>query len=255
MGVNYFIFNGKSSLDFGIYIGGQGTYNAPQRDVTKISIPGRNGDLILDNGRFLNIQVSYPIVVMDEFRDKTDAIRQWLLEPVTYAHLEDTYHPGEYRMAVVTGGINFETSAYNKTGKATITFDCRPERYLHTGEELLFLDAKSPSQITDYDFDYILNPTIFESKPIIRIYHRDVTGLKTVSVGGKGFGIIDNELSQTVDYVDIDCELMECYCGTVNCNSMVSISTFPTLKPGHTQVLYTRNLYEKIRIKGRWWTV
>ena len=111
--INYFTFDGESSLDYGVYIGGQDTYNAPQRDVSKVAIPGRNGELIRDNGRFLNAQVTYTIVVMDEFRDKTDAIKAWLLSKDTYVRLEDTYHPGTYRMAKVAGGIDFMTSAYN----------------------------------------------------------------------------------------------------------------------------------------------
>ena len=52
--INYFTFDGKTSTDFGMYISGSGTYNAPERDVTTYNIPGRNGDLIVDNGRFLN---------------------------------------------------------------------------------------------------------------------------------------------------------------------------------------------------------
>ena len=52
-----FTFAGRSSKDFGIYLSGSGVFNAPERDVETISIPGRSGDLILDNGRFKNISV------------------------------------------------------------------------------------------------------------------------------------------------------------------------------------------------------
>lgn len=134
--MNYFIFDGESSLSYGVYIGGQNTFNAPQRDVSKVAIPGRNGDLVQDNGRFLNVQVPYNIVVMDDFRDKTDAIKAWLLSKKGYCKLVDTYHPGTYRMARVAGGINFETAAYNLTGRTQVIFDCKPERFLDSGDDV-----------------------------------------------------------------------------------------------------------------------
>lgn len=243
MGVNYFIFNGESSLDYGVYIGGQGTYNAPQRDVKKVSIPGRNGDLILDNGRFLNIQVSYPIVVMDEFRDKTDAIRAWLSKPVTYARLEDTYHPDEYRMAMLTGGIQFETSAFNKTGKAVVTFDCKPERFLKSGEIPVMI----------FPGDTVQNPTRFESKPLIHVTIEQ-SGNKsgTVTIGNQTITLTN--ISE--GYVDIDCALMDCFCGAANMNGKVSLGNggFPVLPPGKTGVSRTGAVND-IVVTGRWWTV
>lgn len=261
IGINYFIFDGKSSLDFGVYIGGQGTYNAPQRDVSKISIPGRNGDLIQDKKRFRNIPVSYPIVVMDEFKDKTDAIRQWLMKPTAYTVLEDSYHLNEYRLGICTGGLEFETSAFNKTGKAVATFDCRPERFLKDGDVFYRLENKATSTATGFSVDSVLNPTIFESKPVIRIYLKDandnyITGTKTVNIGNDTIEILDTTISQQVEYIDIDCELMDCYCGIQNCNSAVRIwGDFPTIPADGATIIYSNNLTEMVWVKGRWWMV
>lgn len=245
MGINYFIFNGESSLDYGVYIGGQGTYNAPQRDVKKVSIPGRNGDLIMDNGRYLNTQVAYNIVVMDEFKDKTDAIRAWLSQPTTYVRLEDTYHPEEYRMAMLTGGIEFETSAFNRTGKATVTFDCKPERFLKTGERSeTFYKASGVS--------YINNPTRFYSKPLIRVVGASLSSSNgSVTIGNQ---IIT--LTGIDGYVDIDCALMDCFKGTQNANSQVTLGTagFPALPPGKTGISMSGNILN-VEITGRWWTI
>ena len=36
-------FGGVNSADYGIYIGGEGVFNAPKREVEMIEIPGRNG--------------------------------------------------------------------------------------------------------------------------------------------------------------------------------------------------------------------
>ena len=52
-------FDGVSSRNYGVYITGQAVFNAPQRDVEMINIPGRSGDFELDKGSFNNIEVTY----------------------------------------------------------------------------------------------------------------------------------------------------------------------------------------------------
>lgn len=239
MSLNYFIFDGESSLDYGVYIGGQDTYNAPQRDITKVGIPGRNGDLIQDNGRFLNVQVPYHIVVMDEFRDKTDAIKAWLLSKKGYCKLVDTYHPGTYRMARVQGGIDFETGAYNLHGKTKIIFDCKPQRWLDSGDVSVEY-GDNPGAIE--------NPTLFDSLPMI---HIEGNGSGVVTVGNASVSI-----SNLAGYVDIDCELKLCYKGGENMSQYVSMTDhkFPVLKPGNNNIAFSGGI-TGVTIKGRWWTI
>ena len=52
-----FIFDGKKSKDFGVYISGNAVYDAPEKDVELIEIPGRDGELIIDNGRYFCVCV------------------------------------------------------------------------------------------------------------------------------------------------------------------------------------------------------
>ena len=53
--MNHFVYNGVSSLDMGLRIESKNVFSAPEYDVTFQSIPGRNGDLILPNGRYLRL--------------------------------------------------------------------------------------------------------------------------------------------------------------------------------------------------------
>ena len=237
MGLNHFIFNGESSLDYGIYVGGQGTYNAPQRDVSKISIAGRNGDLIMDNGRWLNIQVPYNIVIMKDFLNNTDGIRAWLMEPVDYVRLEDTYHPDSFRMARFDGPINFTTAAWNNSGKAKITFDCKPQRFLKSGE------IKQTLSIGDA----VYNPTRYESKPLIRILG---SGDGVVYLGEYIIGV-----TGLATHVDIDSELQDCYIDHMPANDKVTLTDgFPLLPAGKTVVTWTGGV-TSVEITGRWYTV
>lgn len=237
MGLNTFSFNGVSSATHGIYVGGQNTYNAPQRDVTKVAIPGRNGDLIKDNGRWLNIEVPYNVVIMDNFQTTTDALKAWLLAPTGYARLEDTYHPDSFRMARYVGGTEFETSAWNKTGKGQIIFDCKPQRWLTSGE----------TEITAVSGNNINNPTNFYSLPWIRI---TCTGSGTLTIGS--YTVTVTGIST---YVDIDCDLQDCYADTTNLNDKVTLAHgFPVLMPGNNLVSWTGNI-TAVKIKGRWFTL
>lgn len=236
MGINYFTFNGESSLNYGVYVGGQGTFNAPQRDVSKIVIPGKNGDLIKDNGRWLNIEVPYNVVIMDDFIEKADDIRNWLCSPTGYARLEDTYNPDYYRMARLAEAIDFETAAFNNAGKTTIIFDCKPQRFLKSGEALV--------QMTNGGT--IVNPTRYESRPLIRIV---CSGSGTVTVGN--FVITLSEIST---YVNIDSETQDCYAGTASLNNKVSLSNgFPVLS-GSTSISWTGSV-TAVSIAGRWYTL
>lgn len=75
--VNKFLYRDQLSSSFGIYISGPAVYNAPERDEEVIEIPGRNGSLTIDNGRFKNIDVRYPAFIRREFRKAAEAARQW----------------------------------------------------------------------------------------------------------------------------------------------------------------------------------
>ncbi len=139
MGVkNGLIFGGINSLDYGIYISGDAVFNAPDRKVELIQIPGRNGDFAIDHGRFENIEVSYPAGTFGDdqkdFRKKLSDFRNAILSQVGYQRLSDTYHPDEYRLGVYMSGLDVDPAHYNTAGEFILTFNCKPQRWLTSGE-------------------------------------------------------------------------------------------------------------------------
>ena len=72
-----FTFNGRNSSEFGLFITGAAVHDGAAYDYEFVEVPGRNGDLILDNGRFHNIEIRYPAFVVDPAQ--MPAIRAWLL--------------------------------------------------------------------------------------------------------------------------------------------------------------------------------
>lgn len=174
MGVNQtselykgFIFDGIDSKGFGVYISGAGVYNAPERDIEEIEIPGRNGAYMLDRGRFHNITVTYPAGLFgtdgDEFAAGIRRLRNALASRRGYCKLIDEYNPLEYRMAVYRGGLEADPAAINGENKAAqfeIQFECKPQRYLISGE----------SDIAVSSGGTIDNPTLFESSPLLKVW-------------------------------------------------------------------------------------
>ena len=126
-------FDGEMSGDYGLYISGEGAYNAPDRDVEMVTIPGRNGTLALDHGRFENIEVTYPAGVFGtdeaDFADKVGAIRAWLCSKKGYVRLTDEYNPDEYRLAVYKSGLDV-SPAKLMAGEFDLVFQCMPQRFL-----------------------------------------------------------------------------------------------------------------------------
>jgi len=123
----YFTFDGKKSSDFGVMISGNGVWNAPARRGMQISVPGRNGDVWVDDGAYENIVVTYPCYIADGFADKVDEFRAWLAaHSYDYYRLFDTYHAGGYRNARFLGPLNTAPGTRNLTGKFDVSFDCLP---------------------------------------------------------------------------------------------------------------------------------
>lgn len=153
------IFDGEDSRDYGVYITGEAVYNAPERVVEMIAIPNRNGAFALDKGYFENIEVKYPAGMFAateaEFSASIADFRNMLCSRKGYVRLEDEYNPNEYRMAIYKSGL--EVDPKKKAGEFDIVFDCKPQRFLKSGED--------PVEVSSGDT--LTNPTLFEAKPLI----------------------------------------------------------------------------------------
>lgn len=160
---NYLIFGGVNSANYGIYITGSGVYDAPERVVEKVTVPGRNGTLVIDQGRYENISVEYPAFAFGksrkEFQEKIDAFRNALASQIGYKRLEDSYHPDEYRMATYAEGLKVDVGPYGGSGRFTLKFNCKPQRFLRDGEH----------SVAKANGDKIINPTLFEAAPMLEI--------------------------------------------------------------------------------------
>lgn len=237
--MNYLIFNGRRSDEFGLHISGDGTYSAPQRKTEKFTIPGRNGSLTIDSGTFENVSVTYSAAIMRNLSSNAAALREWLLSPVGYCRLEDTYHPNVFRLARYSGGVDFtDFTQLLRAASVKLDFDCKPQRFLKSGE----IPVDNPSALH--------NPTGFAAKPFVCFKMSASNGSVTIgdckiSLTGMGVGdviIFDAEIGDVVLQSS----------GKVIANAVVSGEM--VLLPSKTAVIASYGI-ETIKITPRWWTI
>lgn len=235
MGLNYFIYNGKSSIDFGAWISGEATYQSPERDISTVAVPGRNGTLSLDNHRFQNMVIPYNAYIIDKFEQNYRALKAFLGSVKGYARLEDTYHPDYYRMARFFSAIEPEMTQLNRHGQFVINFDCDPRCFLKSGDRLKVIE----------NGQVLRNETLYDALPLIRVY-----GTGTITIGSRSV-----QVTTANEYTDIDSELQEAYKGTTNCNGNIELTNgeFPRIEPGLNTITITG--FTQAYIKPRWWTI
>ena len=159
-----FTFGDISSKAYGVYITQEAAYNAPERDVEVFEIAGRNGAYILDNGRFRNLAVTYKCgIALDSESDFASAIRAFRnalsSKAGKYVRLTDEYNPNEFREAAFLGGIEVDM-ADRRAGEFEVSFDCKPQRFLTSGE----------TAVTVTSGGTLTNPTLFEAKPLLQVW-------------------------------------------------------------------------------------
>ena len=158
-----FIFNGKSSLDYGIIIATHPESRHAERRGSTSTIPGRHGALFRDEAAFSTYEISYDVLldarnVGDMYHIGRD-ISAWLLTANGYCRLEDTYEPEHYRMVRYVGSPDVANILF-KFGRAELEFEVQPQRYLKSGEKEIV--------ITD-DGVTLYNPTAQEAYPLIKL--------------------------------------------------------------------------------------
>ena len=232
--MHLFTYNGKSSGDFGVVISGQDTWRKAAPDLERVTIPGRNGELILTNKRYNNVEIPYECGIIRNFDINYTGFINHLLSDPGYHRLEDSYHPEVYRRAVFEAETAPDMTALNAQGTFVVTFSCKPQMYLKSGElKQEFANG-----------GVIYNPTRHEARPLIRVY-----GTGELYIGDQMIRI-----TECSSHTAIDCELQEAYKDTVNCNDKIELAEddFPSLSPGRTTITYNGGIY-RVEITPRWW--
>lgn len=232
-----FEFGGISLEAFNAFSVFCNTFGRPKRNIGVVSIPGRNGDLIYDNGKYDNIARRYTFVI--DGADNYRALAYTLLTLKGYQRLEDTYDIDHYMMACITD-ISVRRMNFDRL-MVDVDFNRKPQRWLKSGEDVITITS-------DNTVHKINNPTMFVAEPLIVTY--------------KPGNYAVNSQTATVVNLDIptglyiDCEKKAIYGGGANHNADVNLPNheFPTLLPGNnTLVWHSETTGNKLELTPRWW--
>lgn len=216
------VFGGIDSSDYGIYVSGEGTYNAPERAVEFVNVPGRDGAIAIDQGRFENITVTYPAMYIgkdqEDFREAVSSFRNAILSQEGYQRLEDSYHPDEYRMGIYTAGMEVsDLFTMMQGGTFDLKFNCKPQRWLTCGDY--------PVPVVSGQF--MDNPTPFESNPILLS-----TGYGMINFNGFSIGL-ENEPMGIIELDPVNKSIRD---GSMSTSFSVELENY-RLEPGDDIVM------------------
>ena len=234
------LFNGISSKDVSIEVEHFPKYEVPERDYEVVHVPGKNGDIFIDKGSYQNVSRAYEIAFGSYVRDyavMANVVSEWLHSASGYARLEDTYEPEYYRLAVYEENLEL-SNILNQAGRATISFNCKPQRYLKSGERPIKINS-SPTLVR--------NPTKFAALPKI-----------TVNGSGAGYIRIGDymvRISSIDGTIVIDSDIQDAYYNLENKNSLITLyKGFPKIDRGNIEISYSGGV-TNLEVIPRWWTL
>ena len=236
-------WHGVSSDDMHVIVEHRPWRPIPRRKMTAEAVPGRSGDFIYQEDAWEMVRQQYDVYISaDVGRGKlmevSRAVAQWLLEPAGYQRLEDSYDLDCYRLAYFEGGVDVE-NILGRFGRCTLTFVCKPQRYLKSGD-----DWRRGAFI-----DYLVNnPTAHPASPLLHLQTDGAAMNGTVTVNGETVTVTDGPAELIIDTEEATAQ----WEGT-DYTDKVAFSDIITLKPGANEL--SLDGISRCWVKPRWWVL
>lgn len=228
-------YNGITSDSLGIIVDGEYTKSIPKRKTTSITIPGRNGVILQDGESYENCQQEYTLYWLPNSTKDTQVL-DWLRQD-GYFKFQHSDAPDYFYLAqaILPSVVTNHRDCYHEM---IVTFNCKPQMYLESGEQVKSFTGSGE----------ILNPTMYDSKPLIKVYG-NTNSESTLTING-----LTLKLSSIDEYVTLDSEFQDAFKDGENKNSTVS-GEFPTLKGNTLNLIEFTPSITKVEIIPRWWTI
>lgn len=237
-GAGTITFNNITSSSIGIYVERFPDHAFPERNYTIASIPGRNGDVVIDTGSYKNVDRVYDLVIASDVTDGTgfqgvaSALNGWLHQGSGYLRLEDSYEPDVYRMAMYRES-NTIRNILLQGGRASVAFNCKPQCFLKSGEVSTRLTKSGTGTSATYTGTFV-NPTMYPAYPVIFIkWSESASETVSIAVGARTWQLVGSHGAGTSF---VDSQLRDCYTKNgANVNSHLRFPEnyyeFPILQP------------------------
>lgn len=250
-----FYIDGVDARHFGIYLQKPIEFSEAVPVVEIQSIPGRNGDLIFDTGNYENrTGVATCFCLQKDVEKAISAAGRFLMGKKGYRRLETSDDPDHFWLARVENSPRI-MQRMRTLAPFEITFDCKPQRFLKSGEEkMVFEYSKMFERIKIY------NQFGFPSRPLIHAHwsepgENNIITLKFIDFDGSAVqekSIKASKITETDLY--IDCDIHDAYNEAGNQNKKIELYEFPALAPGLTEfAVISFDTLEYVEITPRWW--
>lgn len=129
-----FTFNGKKNTEFGLRVAEGKKITTSSPDVERISVAGRDGELLISNNRLNSAELSFPVNFVKEkglIATEVYRISEWL-NVTGYKDLTISYDPDFIYRAAYLETFSIEETM-RQFGKTTINFVCYPVKFYKQG--------------------------------------------------------------------------------------------------------------------------
>ena len=229
---------------YGLIVQKQNALSAPERDVESVEVPGRNGNLILDKGRFKNRPLSYTMVIAPWLAstaapliDTARGLRNWLLSEYGYGQLLDSKTPGYFAQAAYYAAFDI-TEIAPEAGTVPLQFDAKPYYYSLAGQAAVAATG-SPYTLT--------NPEYFAALPYIKLTGSGTGTLAVTNAAGQKIF----QFTGLSGYIELDSEQKTVFKGTQPAGTNMITIDFPVLTPGSNVLEFTGGI-TRLDITPRW---
>lgn len=198
------------------------------------TIPGRNGDLIWETGSYENRGASASCFCLQKDVEKAiSSAGRFLMGKKGYRRLETSDDPDHYWLARVENSPRIE-QRLRTLSPFEIGFDCKPQRFLKSGEHEIEFDANG----------VLFNQYGQTALPFITLYGQ---GAGSLTIGDC---VVEVKALDGILYLDSDTQ--NAYNDNGNQNLNINAPIFPTLPDGEIQISFSGGI-ERIKIMPRWW--
>ena len=243
------------SSSYSIYVLDCNDDDAAEPDYEYVSIPGRNGDLTLWNKRYKNKMITYKCLCTQNAMTNVPAFYEAILASPGYVRLEDTLHSTYFKRGVFEGAAAPGYADGGKTARFDLTFNCKPQKWLLSGEEEISITSSGVN---------ITNPTNFPAYPLLMFkgygsvyiteyYNTAHTHLYTFSITDSG--ITPSTQNKQIRYDSDIFDAWEVYSGDNFNQYVTSLSSKMQLTVGKTRFTTSSSSTLKISLIPRWWTL
>ena len=253
-----FYIDGVDARNFGIYLQKPIDFSEAVPVVETQSVPARNGDLIFESGNYENRTATASCFCLQRDVEKAiGAAGRFLMSKHGYRRLETSEDPDHFWLARIENSPAI-SQRMRTLAPFEITFDCKPQRFLKSGEEKIVL--------TNFDgiAQKIYNPFGFPARPLIHAHwatergedyaesdSRNMVALQFLYETGSGKAVSARKIESQDLY--IDCDIHDAYNESGNQNKHIETYEFPTLEPGENSFGVYQFDLEYLEITPRWW--